>query len=39
MLDHLLASFRPAGAAAVAAVAAVAAAPEPSPAESARAGM
>jgi len=36
MLDHLLASFRPAGAATVAAVAA---APELSPAESARAGM
>ena len=36
MLDHLLASFRPAGAAAVAAVAAAA---ELSPAESARAGM
>jgi hypothetical protein len=33
MLDHLLAGFRPAG------PAAVAAAPEPSPAESARAGM
>jgi len=36
MLDHLLASFRPAGAATVAGVAV---APEPSPAQSARAGM